>query len=498
VVLLLFTAFAILIHGYHFGIEDQAIYLPGIKKNLNPALYPHDSELFLPQTRPTLIDEVAAWAVKATQMPVEWAVLLWHVVSIFAVLLGCYRLASRCFASERARLGALSLVTALLTIPVAGTALYMADQYLHPRALATAFILSAVAEVLGHAKRRWVIAVLWFFAAATVHVQMAFFGGLLLILLAAPLEKLMPSRTQPAAYALLLTPLSTFFQPASPEWREAMLTRSAHFLLRWEWYEWLGVVAPIAVLWWFSRIARRTSSPDMEKLSRTLVFYSAFTLVVAIVTTVPPRFERLTPYQPLRAFHLVYLLMFLMAGGLIAEFVLKAKVWRWLVLFVPLCGGMFYAQRELFPGSPHIEWPGVAPTNEWVQAFEWVRHNTPQGAYFAMDPHYLSSPREDYHGFRGIAERSQMADWDKDPGVVTLFPAAAPAWHRQVHALDDWARFGTADFQRLKTDFGVNWIILALKEAGGTSSDAPEGQNTAPEGMDCPYQNASVRVCNLR
>ena len=28
------------------------------------------------------------------------------------------------------------------------------------------------------------------------------------------------------------------------------------FLLRWEWYEWLGVLAPIPLLWWFRWIGR--------------------------------------------------------------------------------------------------------------------------------------------------------------------------------------------------------------------------------------------------
>jgi len=38
-----------------------------------------------------------------------------------------------------------SVISALLTLPVAGTALYLDDQYLHPRALATAAILAAIA-----------------------------------------------------------------------------------------------------------------------------------------------------------------------------------------------------------------------------------------------------------------------------------------------------------------------------------------------------------------
>jgi len=44
--LLFLTAAAVLIHGYHLGVEDQTIYLPAIKKILDPSLYPRDAEFF--------------------------------------------------------------------------------------------------------------------------------------------------------------------------------------------------------------------------------------------------------------------------------------------------------------------------------------------------------------------------------------------------------------------------------------------------------------------
>ena len=40
------TLLALLVHGYHPGAEDDGVYLPAIKHDLNPALYPHDSDFF--------------------------------------------------------------------------------------------------------------------------------------------------------------------------------------------------------------------------------------------------------------------------------------------------------------------------------------------------------------------------------------------------------------------------------------------------------------------
>jgi hypothetical protein len=46
VFLTLITTLALAVHGFHYGIEDEAIYLPAVKKNLDPALYPFDSVFF--------------------------------------------------------------------------------------------------------------------------------------------------------------------------------------------------------------------------------------------------------------------------------------------------------------------------------------------------------------------------------------------------------------------------------------------------------------------
>jgi len=44
----------------------------------------------------------------------------------------------------------------------------------------------------------------------------------------------------------------------------------------------------------------------------------------------------------------------------------------------------------------------------------------PVDAYFALDPDYMAAPGEDYHSFRALAERSQLADNIKDASMVTL------------------------------------------------------------------------------
>ena len=90
----------------------------------------------------------------------------------------------------------------------------------------------------------------------------------------------------------------------------------------------------------------------------------------------------------MRFLHLVYFFMTLMGGCLLGKYLLKASVWRWAVFLVVINGGMFLSQRMLFSSSEHLELPGRATANPWLQAFAWIRQNTPTDAYFALDPEY--------------------------------------------------------------------------------------------------------------
>ncbi len=483
--LLLATTIAFLILGYHPGLEDDAFYLAAIKRNLDPALFPHDADFFRLQFQATIFDKLVAAFVRVTHLPLSIAAILWQVVTILLILWGCLAIARRCFTRPHAQWAAVAMVAALLTIPVSGTGINLVDQYLHPRAVATAAILAAIVATL---KKQRLVAGLFLACAFLIHAIMASFGISFCIFLAwnsSPRKKMdqeVKKDHELANAALLLLPLGWLFEPATDAWRQAAATRNFYFLGRYHWYEWLGVFAPIALLALFAQIAQRTQAPVLARLASRLMYYAIFQLSVALVIMLPPSLERLRPFEPMRYLHLVYLLMFLIAGGLIGEYVLGTHVYRWLILFVPLCLGMFYAQRQLYPSTVHLELPGAPPSNDWVAAFDWIRQSTPTDSLFALDPYYMQLPGEDYHGFRALAERSALADLVKDGGMAARVPRLAPRWLREVNATRGWHNFQANDFQSLKNSFGVNWVILVKPGVAG---------------MTCPYQNRSVMVCRL-
>jgi len=481
--LLLLAAFAMLVQGYHPGLEDDAFYVAAIKQDLNPSLFPHDADFFRVQFQATVFDKLIAFSLRWTHVPLEWGILFWQWAVTVLILWGCWRISRRCFAETHAQWAAVTLVAVLLTLPVSGTGLNLTDQHLHPRALATALILAAVAAVLD---RRLLQAGALLAAAFSVHAIMAAFGAsYCLFLLWKPAERMKMDRT--AVGALLLWPLGWIFDPPSDAWRQAAATRSFYFVLRWPWYEWLGVVAPLLLLWWFRALAERRSQTVLAHVAERLVYFGVFQLAVALIILLPARLERLRPLEPMRFLHLVYLLFVLLAGGLLGQYVLKKHALRWLLLFVPLSAGMFYAQRQMYPATAHLELPGSLSRNEaspnnWVEAFRWISRNTPVDSQFALDPRYMELPGEDYHGFRAFAERSVLADELKDAGMAARVPRLAPRWLREVEAQRGWRGFQRPDFLRLKAEFGVDWVVL---------------QAPGVEGLPCPYRNAQVVVCRV-
>jgi hypothetical protein len=494
--LLLLTAVALLIHGYHPYAEDAEIYLPGVLKILNPCLFPVNAEFFGEHAGHSLYPNLIALSVRTTHLAMPWAAFLWHLLSIFLLLVATWRMASALFRSdlgarddELARWGAVTLMAALLTLPIAGTFLYILDQFLNPRNLAAFSALFAVAEVL---HKKYGRAALWLAFAAAMHPFMASFA-IWFCLWVILLDRFYPRTLglaggAPGVPARLFNtlaaalPFGITFAPPPAAYHEVALLQRSHFVLRWEWYEWLGVIGPVLLFWWFRNWARRHRMKNLELVSRAMVPFVLVAAAAAIGLGIPARFEALTRLQPLRCMALCYMVLVVAGGGLLGQYILQRKAWRWLVLFLPLSVGMHIAQHQVFSASQHIEWPWAQPRNQWAQAFEWIRGNTPVDALFALDPGHMELPGEDENGFRARAERSMLADLVKDKGAASMFPPLSVKWAEQIADEKNWKQFGKADFERLRQKYGVSWVVV---------------EQPGPAGLECPYSNSAVRVCIL-
>src|SRR5262249_21799549 len=114
-----------------------------------------------------------AASVRVTHLSFDLTIFIWYLASIYLTLLACWRLSAICFRKPEAQWAAVALVAVLLTIPVAGTSLYIADQYLTPRSIATFALLFATLSAL---EGRKVAGAAWSIVALCIHPLMALFG----------------------------------------------------------------------------------------------------------------------------------------------------------------------------------------------------------------------------------------------------------------------------------------------------------------------------------
>lgn len=470
-VLLALTILAVTVNGYHLGQQDQAIYLPAIKKNLDPGLYPHDAVFFYSQTRWMLFDEFVAGVTRLTRLPLEVVILVLHLATVFLFLLACRKLALRFFLLPVAQWTAVATLAIVMLMPVAGTQLQLMERYLHPRNMATVALLFALLAVLD----RKPAALAWLAVAAVMHPTMALLGLLHLTILfwKTPVPRL-------GAQPRLMMPL-LLLMGVNPAWHGVLSTRAYLYPLQWQWYEWLGIVAPLAFLGWVATTHPRCTTPGAEYVARRLLISTGLGLAAAMCISTIAAFDRLVPAEPMRVFHLTSVFFALLAGGMLGSWLGRRPAMLAVFLLV-LAAGMHTALRLEYDNSAVVAWPETGTDNDWAKSYDWIQQHTPRGALFALDPRHMQEEEQDSHGFRALAERSMLADWVKDRAVTALTPTLAYTWREETAARERWDQFGPGDFQRLKEDFGVDWVVW---------------EHPPVAGMECPYQNPTVRVCRI-
>jgi hypothetical protein len=513
------TFLALLVHGYHPYSEDGGVYLPEIKRLLDPGLYPHGAEFVVEHLRYSQFAPAIAWLVRESHFSLEMVLLLVYLATFWMTLFAAWLLAARCYASWEARGGAVALLAAWMTMPVAGTSLMLMDPYVTARSLSTPCALLALVGALefllpqfeseeGETRNRGAGLALCCGAlcgAAVMHPLMAGYalGSVLLLGVLLSSNRLVQiwgavllglTAVAMAAGLQLSTP------PESEIYQRVVLTRSYWFLSQWHWYEWIGLIAPLLILSVVAYGPRRDDDGARVGLARMAVAAGLIATTVALLFVRTGMATHLVArLQPLRILQQVYVVMILVLGATLGERLLQRRPVRWIAVFSLLAGVMVVAERETFPASRHLELPNALrwgarmdkghqgegyhdKENQFEQAFTWIGRNTPRDAVFALDAHYITRPGEDAQSFRAIAERSALPDYSKDGGVVTIKPELAAAWLQGQVAQSELSTESDARRIAALMPLGVTWVVLDRK---------------AVTGFVCGYANDAVKVCRL-
>jgi hypothetical protein len=503
------TFLALLVHGYHPYAEDGGVYLPEIKRLLDPGLYPYGAEFVVGHLQYSLFAQAMAGLVRWSHFSLETVLFLVYLATFWMTLFAAWLLAARCYLSREARGGAVALLAVWMTLPIAGTSLMLMDPYVTARSLSTPCALLALVGALdfllhrfevgeGEVRRGWrgmVLCCAALVGAAAMHPLMASYAVASVLLLGAILSSSRSVRVW-TTVGLGLTGLAMAAglqlsaPPESEVYQRVVLTRDYWFLSQWHWYEWDGLVAPLLILSAVAMGKRRDGDAARVGLTRMAVAVGVIALAVAILFARAGMATHLVArMQPLRTFQLVYVVMILALGAALGERLLQRRRMRWVVAFSLLAGVMVGAERRTFPASKHLEVPQAlaggtltARRNQFEEAFRWISRNTPRDAIFAIDAQYITKPGEDAQGFRAIAERSVLPDYSKDGGVVTNEPELATAWMQGQVAQAELNAESDAKRIAALGPLGVTWVVL---------------ERQAVTGFVCAFANEAVKVCRL-
>ncbi|MGI4829580.1 MAG: hypothetical protein ACRYFU_15495 [Janthinobacterium lividum] len=516
--LLLLTLGTLLVHGYHPWAEDGGLYVADIEHTLDPSLFPHETAFITEHLPYSVFTPAIASLVRLSHLSLAAVLFCIYLLSTALMLYAALRLARQCFPSRAAQWGAVALLSAWWTLPIAGTSLFLMDPYVTARSLSTPFSLLAVSAAVAPwpvSFRRsqpgswWptlrspaVLCMLSIGAAAAFHPLMATYALGLILAIRLQMRK-RPWWALAAAGAVILL-LAGIVQciaaPELPPVVAAAHTRYYWFLAQWQWFEWLGLVAPLAIFASLLRWGKASLSTGARAACQASIALGIMAATVAILFA-QEHYEAhaVARLQPLRTYLLLYASMILLLGGTVVELtekrasrVLASRLidhryklpWQlapWLFI-ATMAVIMFCVQRSTFPGSIHLEMPGRRNPNPWVQAFLWARDHTAKDTLFALDARYVNTNGEDAQTFRSLSERDAIPDFSKDGGEAANIPRLAPEWWQAAQATRNLSQLSDPERDHVLHPFAVHWVIL---HANAITAHA------------CPYRNAVVKVCTL-
>ncbi len=483
------TIAVLLLGGYHPYLEDGGLYLAGVRWELDPTLYAGCREFVTAHLRYSVFAPLLATVTRSSGLRLETVVLVAYLLCTWGTIWGGWLLAGQIFAERREQVGAAVLLAATLQVPVAGTSLVLADPYLTARSVSTMACVLGLAAVVrtlrsqgGTGAGRWLVCAAALFALGVLmHPLMAGYGAICtaLVFLAGTVRR----RWRPSAVVAIMT--AAVLLCAALQWRApvegasarlAGLSRSYWFPSRWAWYELVGLIAPMVLLAVLARWMRRDAG---RALVQGVLGTALIATLIAVVFARPGMASfAVARMQPLRLFQTVFLVQFVVLGGMLGRWLGRGR--GWLVLAV-LAAVPVLCERAIAPDLPRLE-IGSASGNGWVEAFRWARETTPHDALFALDSDYIEIPGEDAESFRAIASRSSLPDAAKDGGEAAITPRLAESWQKGVLAQRGLSIEDDATRKRRLLPLGVSWVVL---------------ERDAKTALPCPFRNRAAMVCRL-
>lgn len=475
----LFCVLAILnVGGYRYGVQDQSFYIPAVLQQLDPTLYQRDSAVLDAQDLFFVFDDAVGQLVRVTG---------WSLPLIFFGLFtaGLILLGGATALTGWSLYGSWWTVAALtlgvtLRHRISLTAVNTLEGYLHPRMLAFAVGLTAVAVFLRG--RSW-LALAIAAAAAWLHPTTALW--FLILIGAAVLVADRQARRPLLLCALACAPVAVWVGATllgnrlvvmDDTWLSVLTQKTYLFPATWTWSAWLanlGTAVVIAGVFAYRRAGGLVSTRETGLVAGCgallLVFIASLPLVdkgVALAVQV----------QTGRVFWILDFVAIASLAWLLTESDLWRR-WSWspvvarrvVVAMVALAavgrGGYvtFVEQRD----RPVVS---LGPADgDWTRVMAWVAQ-TPHGTHLLADPghawRYGTSVRV-------TGERDVFLEDVKDPAMAIYSRAVAQRVFDRIRDLDGFDTLTAERALRLADKYDLHYLVtdrpfdLPLAHAAG-------------------------------
>jgi len=464
--------------GYRYGASDQAFYVPAILDDLDPSLFPRDSDLIESQATLTVVDETVAAADRA--LPVDLPVLLagLYVAALGVLAWGALSLAGTLYRTSWAAVALLAALT--LRHAIAKTGTNTLEGYFHPRQLAFALGILAMASFLRHGRGciagrmqpefhhglPGLPALALVVCAALVHPTTALWFVVWLGVsafvaeprLRAPLAIAGGAGAIAGVWALTLGPLQGRLAAMDPEWLATLTAKDYLFPLEWPPYAWLVNLgyAPL-VIWIHAR--RRRAGVAVPREGAVVAGALALLLVFAAAVALHPwRIALAIQLQPARTFWMldflatVYVVWLLAEGGP-APARRRAMAAAGIVIALT-------AARSAYVAAVRFPERSIAaidiPQSDWGRVMAWARSSSSQSSHWLADPVHAARYGT---SLRVAGHRDVFVEEIKDTAIGMYSRPVAMRTRERLQAL---GHFGTLDAPRaraLASRYGLDYMV---------------------------------------
>ncbi len=453
--------------GYRYGASDQAFYIPAIRFDQNPSLFPRDRALLNGQSRLTIFDEaMAALAPRdADGLPgIFFAAFLLGLVLLWLGI----RSIGGIFYRSPWTIAALGLsLTLRHRIPRTGA--NTLEGYLHPRMIAFALGVLALASII---RKRPVLALVflalggllhptttaWFFvwAAALAVVTLHQYRGLALALIAAAVAGV--------AWLTMNGALSGRFAIMDEVWLSVLASKDYIFPTDWPagtWLLHLLTVAAISGAYEYRRRTGRLVPGETGLVAGCLALFITFLLSLPFIAA---RVALAVQLQTSRTFwmldfmatvYLIWMLCEMPAGRKSAPSISISRRQRWavcLLAVISLSRGLWVTFVE-HPGRPVIEMGLQA--GPWNDALQWIAA-TPPDRHILADPghawRYGTSVRVGavHDVYQEEVKDSSMALYSRDVAVRVL---------QRIRDADDFPHMTSESIVSLGQKYDLDYFV---------------------------------------